>query len=178
MHTEIRRKSDYTEDIVRALEGLAKAAYPPREEADEAYSQVEWAATTWSVLVWNDRGELVSHVGVLTRNAKHNDLEVLLGGIGGVKTHPHQQGRGYAGAGLVRAASFLCDERLVAYSLLVCRAELLPFYRRYGWREFEGDLLVQQSSGRTKFTLNRTMVLDGQQIAPRQGVIDLCGMPW
>jgi hypothetical protein len=66
----------------------------------------------------------------------------------------------------------------VAFSLLVCREHLLPFYERLGWRVFPGRVLVQQPGGPMEFTLNRPMVLPGRSPAPRDGVLDLDGPPW
>ena len=182
MQIEIRPKDRLTEDQQQALKGLSRAVYPPDAVATTAASaskpQIQWAPTTWSVLIWGDQANLVSYVGALTRQAKYNDKAVLLGGIGSVKTHPKARGRGYAGAGIVRASEFLRGKCEVAFSLLVCREELLVYYQRFGWQHFTGDVFVEQPSGRTKFTFNEPMVLSGGEEAPLNGVLDLCGMPW
>jgi hypothetical protein len=100
------------------------------------------------------------------------------GGVGSVKTHPRVQGRGYASAGLRRAATALHDDHHIAFSLLVCQEHLLPFYHRLGWLPFSGCLMVEQPAGPTVFTINRPMVLSGLRTAPQDGIIDLKGLPW
>lgn len=129
-------------------------------------------------MVSTPEGELVSHVGIVIRPGTLDGAPVRIGGIGSVKTHPRVEGRGYASAALRRAATSLHDDHQVAFSLLVCRDHLLPFYDRLGWLPFTGRLFVEQPTGRTLFTLNRPMVLSGVRAAPRDGLIDLNGLPW
>ena len=123
-------------------------------------------------------GPLVAYVGLVVRAGSLDGVPVTIGGVGSVKTHPRLEGRGYATAGLRRAAAVLTDEHGVAFSLLVCRDGLLPFYERLGWHAFPGRLLVEQPAGRVEFTLNRPMVLPGRGAAPAGGLIDLHGPPW
>jgi hypothetical protein len=130
------------------------------------------------VLVVDAEGALVAYVGLVVRAGVLDGAPVTIGGVGSVKTHPRCQGRGYATAGLRRAEAALNADHGVAFSLLVCRDDLLPFYARLGWRRFPGRLLVQQPGGRTEFTFNRTMVLPGGRPAPEGGTIDLQGPPW
>jgi hypothetical protein len=58
---------------------------------------------------------------------------------------------------LRRAATALPDGHQVAFSLLVCRAQLPPCSHRLGWLPFSGRLMVEQPPGPTVFTLNRPM---------------------
>jgi aminoglycoside 2'-N-acetyltransferase I len=103
---------------------------------------------------------------------------VKIGGVGGVKTHPQAQGREYATAALRRAAASLNADHHVVFSLLVCQEHLLPFYGRLGWLPFPGRLVVEQPDGPMVLAINRSMVLPGLHPAPREGVIDLQGLPW
>jgi nodulation protein A len=128
--------------------------------------------------VSTDAGELVAHVGLVVRAGALDGAPVTIGGIGSVKTHPRARGRGYASAGLRRAATALTADHAVAFSLLVCQDHLVPFYERLGWLTFGGRLVVAQPGGKTVFTLNRPMVLPGRRPAPRDGEIDLDGLPW
>lgn len=178
MRIEHLAHSDLTDAQRGALGALTWAVYPPEADADDPAHQLQWADTPWRVLIWDDGHHLVSHVGVLTREGTLDGESVLIGGIGGVKTHPDARRQGYAGAGMRRAAAFLNEQHAVDFSLLVCQEELLTYYQRFGWRHFQGDLLVQQESGKEPFTFNETMVLDGRRAAPEGGVIDLRGMPW
>jgi len=123
-------------------------------------------------------GQLVSHVGIVTREGTLDGGPVKIGGVRSVKTHPQAQGRGYASAALRRAATALKDEHHVAFSLLVCQAHLLPFYGCLGWLPFPRRLIVEQPGGSLVFTSNRPMVLPGLRPAPPEGVIDLRGLPW
>jgi GNAT superfamily N-acetyltransferase len=160
-----------------ALAALRAAVYPPEVLATSPGRSITWAPPQWNILGWDDDGRLLSQVGILTRRALLDGTPVEIGGIASVKTHPRARGRGYATAGLRRAAAFLGD-RDVAFSLLVCGDHLLPFYGGLGWYRFEGDLVVAQPAGTMVFTVNRTMVRAGTMAPPAAGTIDLNGLPW
>ena len=167
--------SDKERDVLRAL---TAAVYPPEVLARSPGRFLQWAPSMGSVLVRTVEGQLVAHVGMVTREGTLDAGPVQIGGIGSVKTHPQAQGRGYASAALRCAATALHVDHHVAFSLLVCQAPLLSFYERLGWLPFLGRLIVEQPGGPMVFTINRPMVLSALHPAPQQGVIDLQGLPW
>ncbi len=156
---------------------LRAAVYPPEVLATLPGTQFEWAAPQWSVLVW-DEDELVSLVGLITREILSNGQKKLIGGIGGVMTHPETQGKGYASHAMREAAKIFDSEFGVAFALLFCRLHLVKFYGGLGWKPFEGQVFVEQSKGKIEFSANGAMVLDVKQQAPLHGVLDLNGLPW
>ena len=178
MRLELLARNELTDAQDAALDALMEAVYPPETNADNPIHQIQWVGSMWRVLVWNDDDILVSHIGILTREGTVDDEAVLIGGIGGVQTHPDARRRGYAGAGMKRAVAFLTEDRAVDFSLLVCRDELLPYYGGLGWQHFRGEFLVEQFSETVPFTFNEPMVIAGRRAAPGGGVIDLCGSPW
>ena len=161
-----------------ALAALTAAVYPTDVVAASPGRHLRWAPPEYSVLVRSADGELVSHVGIVVRTATVNGAAMTIGGVGSVKTHPQARGRGYASAGMRRAATVLHEDHRVAFSLLVCQEHLVPFYGRLGWTVFPGRFVVEQPAGRTVFTINRPMVLSGLRPAPEDGIIDIDGLPW
>ena len=161
-----------------ALAALTAAVYPPDTVTASPGRHLRWASPEYSVLVTSADGELVSHVGLVVRAGTVNGVATTIGGVGSVKTHPRARGRGYATAGLRRAAAVLHEDHGVAFSLLVCQEHLLPFYGRLGWTAFPGRLVVEQPAGRIVFTVNRPMVLPGLGEAPEDGIVDVHGLPW
>jgi predicted GNAT family N-acyltransferase len=178
LRLDVKPVTSLTGDERAALAALTAAVYPPEARAASPGRHVRWASPEYSVLVWSPTGELVSHVGIVVRVATLDDAVVTVGGIGSVKTHPAAEGRGYASAGLRRAATVLHDDHHAAFSLLVCQDHLVAFYHRLGWRLFAGEMVVEQPGGRTRFTINRVMVQSAHRPAPQAGVIDLAGLPW
>jgi aminoglycoside 2'-N-acetyltransferase I len=178
MQLELKAAADLSAAERQALAQLSAAVYPPEVLRTSPGRFLEWASAQSSVLAWTAEQELVAHVGMLVRSGMLDGSPVRIGGIGGVKTHPHARGQGYASAALRSAAQALRDRHQVAFSLLVCQAHLLPFYQKLGWLPFAGRLMVEQPGGSIEFTVNHPMVLPGLQPAPRQGVIDLAGLPW
>jgi GNAT superfamily N-acetyltransferase len=178
MRLDLKAATDLSDEERDALKALTAAVYPPEVVATSPGRFLQWAPSTWSVLVWTAAGQLVTHVGIVTREGRVDSLPVTIGGIGSVKTHPQARGKGYASAAMRCAATALNADHQVAFSLLVCQAHLLPFYGRLGWLPFPGRLIVEQPEGPIVFTLNRPMVLPGSRPAPQEGVIDLQGLPW
>lgn len=179
MQIDIRERAELDEAEWDALRALDHAVYPPKPaKPNEAQPQVEWVDGTWLVLVWDDNQQLVSTVGMLTRQGLCDDTAYLIGGIGSVQTHPDARRQGYARTALRHAAEFLREELEVDFSLLVCRDELIPYYGGLGWQFFDGDILVNQSSGQTLFTFDKPMLMAGTKPLPTCDVIDLCGKPW
>ncbi len=178
MRLEIKAATQLNDDETDALRALSLAAYPPKPSAAKNPSPIKWARPQWRILIREAEDQLVSHVGVLTRPGLGDDSEFLIGGIGGVMTHPTQRGRGYASAGIQRATDFLRRELGVDFSLLVCRAELMPYYQRLGWSAFAGDTLVRQDGAPAIFTFNEVMVRAAAKAEPQCATLDLCGLPW
>lgn len=157
---------------------LAVAVYPPEQFADWPGRHLEWSGPEWCVRVRDERGALVSYLGVFVREAEWDGGGVRVGGIGGVKTHPAAQGRGFAAQGIARAFEFFREEAGAEFALLVCEPRLMAYYARLGWREFGGRLLVRQHGEMCEFTFNRVMTCGVRGEGPVSGVIDLRGPAW
>ena len=96
--------------------------------------------------------------------------------LGGVATRADSRRHGLASSAMQRAAEAMRDEG-VDVGLLFCEPRHVAFYRRLGWRAFEGEVFAEQPQGRIRFDVTRPMVLD-LALAPRTGVLDLRGLPW
>jgi aminoglycoside 2'-N-acetyltransferase I len=156
---------------------LHREAYPPGDPSTLLWAQVAWENAHRRVLVRDDDGRVVCHVGIYGRTALHDGNPVRLGGVGGVATLPALQRRGLAAAAMRRAEEcFRADG--VAFALLVCEEKNVPVYRSLGWRRFAGDLFCEQPAGRRRFDWSGAMVLSVAAPAPVTGTIDLCGRPW
>ena len=177
MNIEFVATDQFSELQKENLQQLRAAVYPPEVLATLPGLKFSWARPQWSILVW-DQDELVSRVGLITREISSNGETKLIGGVGGVMTHPDKQGKGYASQGMREASRIFNSELGVAFALLFCRPHLVEFYERLDWKPFEGLVFVEQPGGRVEFSANGAMVLDGQQPAPLQGVLDLNGLPW
>jgi len=129
------------------------------------------------VFVW-DKGQPLTHAGIVIRQARWNVGDVKVGGVGGVMTHPEFRGRGFASAAVNRCIQFFREQGDIDFGLLVCEPHLVPFYERLGWRVFPGELVVEQHGVPTKFTLCGSMTYPLRLEAELAGTIDLLGPPW
>jgi len=170
MEIEVKRTGELTE-AVRAHINAWLIQQFGEESGDYAWSDAEW-----HVLLRVD-GQLVSHVEIVERTGTVAGRPVKLGGIGGVVTLPEWRGQGLATATLERAAAFMRDELQVAFGLLICGQNMIPFYSRLGWQVVEGPLTFDQSGGKVVFD-DMTMVLPCAGENWPEGTIDLCGLPW
>ena len=177
MKIEFTATEKLTDHQKKGLDQLGSAVYPPEVVETLPGRLFTWASPQWSVLLW-EKDQLVSRVGLLVREILSNGAPKVIGGIGGVATHPDKQGQGFASQGMREAAKRFDAELNVSYALLFCQPDLVKFYNQLMWKPFEGVVLVEQPEGRIEFSANGAMVLDVKEQAPLDGVLDLNGLPW
>lgn len=157
---------------VKPLFGLV---WTPEELA--RIGHVQWANADLRVILDDPDGTTVCHVGIYFRDGLWNGRKVRLGGIGGVSTHPDHRKKGYAGIALGAAIQTFRHHEATDFVLLVCEDHNIPFYASRGWHLFNGPLIVEQQGERVEFDVMKPMVFD-LALRPREGTIDLCGLPW
>ena len=161
------------------LRSLSEAVFPPDVDAAWPGHNIEWAPAEWWVRIWTTSDPtLASCARVVLRDATHDGQPLVIGGIGGVKTHPDWRRRGLAERAVRRAFEFFHAQPVVAFALITCEPTLIPYYSRRRWREFHGSVLVTQRGLSAEFTFDRIMVHDVRSPAPTAGIIDLRGPPW
>lgn len=156
---------------------LLDDVWPP-----DVVEKLPWAGTVFAhadlrVLVREETGDVVSHVGIFRRDVKYNGRKFRAGGIGGVATRGDRRQRGYASIALDAAIQTLKDEGASDFALLFCEPHNAPFYVGRGWKAFGGEIYADQPQGRIRFDVIAPYVHDISR-APLQGTIDLCGLPW
>lgn len=182
MRLDIIASSQLSDEDAQALNALDAAVYPGRTSAQEAADLQNWAPPQWRLLIRDGNQQaalqIVSHVGVVTRLCHCEGDEILIGGIGGVQTHPAQRRKGYAGAGLRRAIDFLQNDMRVELSLLFCGPRMLSYYRRFGFSNFAGDTFALRDGRKTLFPRSEIMTRPAGKTLPPCATLDLCGLPW
>jgi GNAT superfamily N-acetyltransferase len=168
---DLMAMADLTAAEVQELNLMKEAVYPDGPDNDR-----EWGRREWGVFVRAD-GSLVSYTGILLRSGSVDDVPVVIGGIGGVATHPAHRGRGYAALGMGIALDFLLS-READFALLVCRDDLVDYYSGLGWHLFNGETVNTQFGRPELFTFNRVMVGDLASPSPTHGTVDLSGPAW
>ncbi|MBN2388156.1 MAG: GNAT family N-acetyltransferase [Anaerolineales bacterium] len=137
---------------------------------------VQWSVPGWNVLVWED-GELVSHLGIVVREASVGGQPVRLGGVGHVATKVEWRKRGFASAAMQTAQAYLCEPLAVDFGLVMCNDEMVSYYEKFGWERVADSLLAEQQGRKKAFAYPvLTLQVNGGKWPP--GEIDLCGLPW
>src|SRR5215217_7692513 len=111
------------------------------------------------------------------RDATWDGRKVQIGGIGGVSTREDCRGRGYATLALNAAIATMRDHEAVRFAMLFCEPHNEAFYQARGWHPFKGEVYAEQPEGRVRFEAMAPLVFDFTR-KPRDGIIDLCGLPW
>jgi hypothetical protein len=155
---------------------LLNAVWPPDLVATLPWGHLATAHADFRVLVTQD-GELVSHVGLFLRSCDWDGRLVRVGGIGGVATAEAQRRLGFASAAMETAVSSLAHDHDVDFGLLFCEDHNIAFYRGLGWQPFGGTVFAEQPGGRIHHDSVAPFVHDFR-MAPRDGTIDLRGLPW
>lgn len=177
VQVHVRKSAERTDSEQVALQALSAAVYPAEEAVSWPGRNLDWSPPEWDVAILDEHSNVISYTGVVTREGTLEGRPVLIGGIGGVKTHPHSRGLGHAARGLEEALRVL-EENTAAFALLVCEPGLVPYYSHLGWLEFSGALLTLQGGSTVLFEFNRVMVHPLASPPPETGIIDLKGPPW
>ncbi len=135
----------------------------------------EFATVDWYVFGIR-AGKWVSMLELTQRTAIVDQQPIELALIGSVVTVPQWRGQGYASAVLQHATSFFCQQRGVAFGLLLCMDGVVSFYERQGWQRVLEPLFYDQPSGKVRSDQNTMVYACHNQVWP-QGMIDLCGLP-
>ena len=69
------------------------------------------------------------------------------------------------------------DNEAVRFALLFCEPHNFAFYEARGWHPLHRRDLCRAARGRIRFEAMAPFVFDIIR-APRDGTIDLCGLPW
>jgi predicted acetyltransferase len=159
-------------------ESLFNAVWPAQEVEKLPWGHVKWANAELRVLIEAPSGGLACHVGIYFRTVTWNGRKVHIGGIGGVSTRADCRRQGYASIALNAAVQTMRDHDAVHFALLFCEPHNFAFYQSRGWHPFIGEIYAEQPAGKVRFEAMAPFVLDLKRRAPRQGTIDLCGLPW
>ncbi len=174
---DLRAVGDLTPEERHAIQVLSAEVYPPAATETWPGRALEWAPRQWSVVIRDDAGQALAHVGAVLREGLADGLPVLIGGIGGVMTHPAARRQGLAARAIERAIAHF-EAHGADFALLVCEPRLVPMYQRGGWRPFEGEVFVIQRGEHVKFTFNLPMTRAIRSAEVPEATIDLLGNPW
>jgi GNAT superfamily N-acetyltransferase len=149
-------------------------------DGEEEADTIEWAmSSSWFVLGRLD-DRLVSLIGVLNRTIDVSGQRLVIGGIGGVATHPDFQRRGFA-AKLLQAAAEEMRRRgsddPYDFAMLFCDPKLIPYYGKNGFYQVHNPIYILQSGRRVLFE-DHQMVLPLSGKSWPEGDVDVNGPPW
>jgi aminoglycoside 2'-N-acetyltransferase I len=164
---------------------LMDAVWPRHVVETLPWGHIEWAHADLRVLIdapeESPQGQLkpglACHVGIFFRTVTWDGRKVDIGGIGGVATRPDCRGHGYATLALNAAVQTMRDHEAIKFALLFCEPHNEAYYQARGWHPFKGEIYAEQPQGRVRFDAMAPFVFDFTR-KPRDGVIDLCGLPW
>jgi len=158
---------------------LYDAIWPPEVVAGLPWAGITFAHADLRVLVQDETGEILCHVGIYRRVITWNGQKINVGGIGGVLTRADSRNRGLATLGLNAAIQTLRHEDSINFAILFCASDRIPFYMARGFMPFDGIVHAEQpQQGSVRFEALTALVHDVKRTAPTLGTIDLCGLPW
>jgi aminoglycoside 2'-N-acetyltransferase I len=165
----------------KQVKPLVDEVWPDHVMQKLPWRDVKWAHADLRVLIDTPEESpapgLACHVGIFFRTVTWDGRKMDIGGIGGVATRPDCRGRGYATLALNAALRTMRDHEALRFALLFCEPHNEAYYQARGWHPFKGEIWAEQPVGRVRFDAMAPFVFDFTR-KPRDGVIDLCGLPW
>jgi len=154
---------------------LFEAIWSPDVRATLPWDALQFAHASRRVFI-SDGGADVCHVGLYVRRCLVDDEPRRVGGIGGVLTHAHARGKGYAGAAIRHGLTLFAEEGC-DFALLFCNDYNHAFYRGLGWKRSNARVLIEQETGKRAMTEMEPFIF-GLAAALDPKEMDLCGLPW
>lgn len=163
------------------IRALLTAAFPK-------YANLWIAADSWGgpleyrLLLRDRTGRLVGHLGFARRLIEIGSQRRLIAGIGTVAILPDMQGQGFGKHLLGELQIILRRDIPVEFGFLQCRDAVIGFYERAGFRlipqpvrSFHPDQRLWQIDDAAAMILPAGATAESW---PRNGTLDLMGMPW
>lgn len=160
------------------IAALSAAVYTPDILASVPWRDVQSARSSHRVLVFDDRDIVVAAAGLIIREASFDGNLVQIGGVGGVMTMPARQGTGIGRIVMEAVAGMMARFPDMQFGMLFCEPKNITFYKKLGWRNFEGVVEVEQDSGKLVYDVMQAMVRPVHGEAPACGRLDVRGLPW
>ncbi len=137
-----------------------------------------WAAKTRHVGVLDDDGRPLALAGVVPATVRAGGGEPFeVAGIGGVIVTRSRRGEGLARLvveAIMRVAAGLGPAR----AMLFCRAELMPLYARFGFREIAGEVTAEQAGGPVVIPMRAMWAPLTDGASWPQGAVEVLGEPF
>ena len=162
-------------------EPLMKAVWPRHVVERLPWGHIEWAHADLRVLIdapWDSEVPgLACHAGIYFRDALWDGRKVHIGGIGGVSTRAGCPGGGYATGAPNAAIPTMRGHEAGGFSVLFFGPHNHGLYEDPGRDPFKGEVYAEQPNGKIRFEAMAPYIFDFTR-KPRDGIIDLCGLPW
>ncbi len=172
---------DLTEAQNEAIRQLLVAAFP---QSAHRFSEASYYFARPDHRLWLETpsGVIVAHLDFEQRAIGVGAAEILVAGVGEVATHPDYQGRGLGQRLMAELRTILRETCPVDFGFLECRETVVGFYASVGWRRIVQTVREQEAEGDVWIEYNGpTLILPARRTFeewPREGLIDLRGMPW
>lgn len=180
MEVIVINESDIGRDLDEQIRCVLCACFP--ENADVFSITRAWHGSTpkWTVLLQDESGQIISHVGIVYRAICIGSKSVHVGGIQNVCVLPRFRGQGLCDRVMDQAANVM-RQKTIDFGLLFCIRHLVKVYQRTGWKEIEPiEITCVDEHGNTLAISDNNIAmylkLDDHELP--KGAISLQGNDW
>lgn len=136
-----------------------------------------WSEPTW-VFVGKKLDQTVTFANVVDRTGTADGRPVHIFGLNNVITEPVFRGQGLSTEMISYIIEFMKNQDSVGLGLLFCADDLIGFYRKFGWRSFQGMVIVSQPTGEKIWSSNCMILPLSEESYLPSTEINLNGLPW
>jgi GNAT superfamily N-acetyltransferase len=137
--------------------------------------RTHWAAFHWYVTAQVD-GRTAAVAGIVDRQGAVGFTPARSGLLGGVVTASRYRRNGLGAAIVRRSTELIARELRCDFGVLICSPDLVPFYRRLGWKQVPNPLVYVRFGERGEHTGPVMVYEPGDRSLP-PGPIDVKGLP-
>lgn len=178
IHVEVfvRGHGKTSESELSEIEAWHRKLFAEDQDIIDAFTWQNKSGMGFNVQTYCD-DELVGFAHVFARLARLDDSAVLTGGLGGVLTPKQHQGKGIGSTTVRKANDIILNNLRADLGVLLCKATLVSFYERLGWRRMLSPVVIEQPGGKMQWP-HEAMVLLRKNEGSIPGMLDLCGLPF
>ena len=136
MEVVVVNELDIGRDLDEQIRCVLCACFPDNADVFSITRAWHGSAPKWTVLLQDESGRIIAHVGIVYRTIFIGSKSVQVGGIQNVCVLPRFRGQGLCDRVMGQAANVM-RQQAIDFGLLFCIRHLVKVYQRTGWKEIE-----------------------------------------
>lgn len=136
--------SQLTNEMVEKIIKIKNQYWPYPEESQKKWLEVNLNDDDYHLCLENNDGQLLGYLNIVHFEIMLDEIKQEVEGVGNVSVHKSMAGQGI-GLMLMQICNYYISVQK-RKGILLCKKQLVDFYKKAGWSEFIGRVLLNNTS--------------------------------